>query len=276
MLAELTDARCYYELIGSGDPLVLIPGLGTTCAVWDGVAPVLAESFSLVLLDNRGVGRSAPKAPPRSLRDMAVDVIELMDHVQIERAHIMGLSLGGMIAQQVALDHPSRVDRLVLASCTNRFGPYLREMARLLGHAVRHFPSSIFRRTIELLGTAPEYLDAHTEEIEHKIATARRSGIPRSAVVKQLRCLGSHDVDKEPEYRITAPTLVLAGDQDMLIPACYARQMSRDIGGSEFKLLAGCGHNPFTEQPDVVVPLIVDFLMRGSAERAEPWASEVK
>jgi 3-oxoadipate enol-lactonase len=262
MYADLTDVRCYYELLGTGDPLLLIPGLGATCSLWDGVTSDLSKSFSLILLDNRGMGRSIAKRPPQNLADLGVDLVELMDHLQLERAHVMGLSLGGIVAQQLAVDHPSRVDRLVLVSCANRFGPYLLEVARLIAQALRHFPPELFRRTIEMLGTAPEYFDAHADEIDRKIATDCEVGIPRAAVARQLRCLGCHDLADPQEYRITAPTLVIAGDQDMLIPACYARQMARQIPRSEFLLVRGCGHNPFTEKPEQVVPRIVQFLMR--------------
>src|SRR5688572_4489606 len=242
MFADLTDVRCYYELLGTGDPVLLIPGLAATCTRWDPVTSDLSKSFSLILLDNRGMGRSIAKRPPQNLADLAVDLVELMDHLRLERAHVMGLSFGGIVAQQLAIDHPSRVDRLVLVSCSNRFGPYLLEVAKLLAQALRHFPPELFRRTIELLGTAPEYFDAHADEIDRKIATECALGIPRGAVARQLRCLGCQDVGEGQNYRITAPTLVIAGEQDMLIPARYARQMARQIPGSEFLLVRGCGH----------------------------------
>ena len=85
MFAELTDVRCYYELLGSGDPLLLIPGLGTTTALWEPAVGELSQHFSLVLFDNRGVGRSVAKRTPHMLSDLAVDVIELMDHLQLDR-----------------------------------------------------------------------------------------------------------------------------------------------------------------------------------------------
>jgi pimeloyl-ACP methyl ester carboxylesterase len=170
-----------------------------------------------------------------------------------------------MIAQQLAIDHPSRVDRLVLVSCTNRFGPYLREVARLLAHALRHFKPELFRRTVELLGTSPQYLDEHNEEIEQLIARDRYDGIPRSALARQLRCVAHHDGDEPLDFRIAAPTLVVAGSQDMLIPACYAQHMAQEIPGSEFVSIPGCGHNPFTERPDVMVPLVTEFLSRPRA-----------
>jgi len=266
VFADLTDVRCYYEVLGSGDPLLLIPGLGTTCALWDSVAIELANSFSVIVLDNRGIGQSIPKRSPKTLEDFSTDLVELMDHLQVARAHVLGLSLGGMIAYQVASDHPSRVDRLVLVSCTHRFSPYLREMARLLGHALRYFPQDVFQRTVKLLGTSPEYLDAHVDDIERKIATARESTAPRSSVGKQLWCLARHDRDDGWGNPVAAPTLVIAGEQDHLIPACYARRMAQQIRGSEFMVVPECGHNPFDEKPDVVIPRITEFLMRGRGD----------
>ena len=281
MFADLTDVRCYYTILGSGDPLLLIPGLGSTSALWDSVARALARSFCVILADNRGVGQSIPKRPPKTLEDFSVDLIELMDHLQIARAHVMGLSLGGMIAYQLAADHSSRVDRLVLVSCTHRFSPYLREMARLLGHALRYFPPDVFRRTVELLGTAPEYLDTHRDDIERKLATARENAVPRSGVAKQLWCLARHDREDEWGHPIAAPTLVIAGEQDHLIPACYAQRMAQQIRGSEFVVVPGCGHNPFEEKPDVVLPRVTEFLMRGREPdsrhaRAFPRAMETR
>src|SRR5438445_3402106 len=108
--AHLTDVRCYYEVLGHGDPLLLIPGLGVTSRIWEPVLPELARSFSVIAIDNRGVGRSAAKRHPSTLRDFASDVVELLDHLQLDRAHVLGLSLGGMIAQRLAEDHPTRVD----------------------------------------------------------------------------------------------------------------------------------------------------------------------
>lgn len=265
--AELTDVRCHYEIMGTGDPLLLIPGLGATCDLFSCVKPELSRSFSLILIDNREMNGSIAKRLPQTLADYAVDAVELLDYLQLDRAHVMGLSLGGIIAQQLANDHPSRVDRLVLMSCTHRFGPYLREIAKLLGQALRHFPPDVFHRMVELLGTAPQYVDAHVEEMEQRIAVAQRVQVPRTALAHQLRCLGCRDVAGMPDYRITQPTLVIAGEQDMLIPACYAKRMADNIPGSEFMLLPQCGHDPLVEMPEVVVPRIVEFLSQTNPDQ---------
>ena len=263
MFADLTDVRCCYELLGTGgDPLILIPGLGATASLFDPIAGELSGTFSVITFDNRGLGRSDALRPAQSLRDYAVDAVELLDHLQLERAHVLGLSFGGIVAQQLAIDHPDRVDRLVLISCSNRFGPYLTEVAKLLGQSLRRFPPLLFRRMVELLSVAPQYLDAHADDLDRKVADTVGVQTPRSAIGRQLRCLGNRDLECEANYRITAPTLVIAGDQDMLIPACYAWNMSREIPGSEYILIRNCGHNPINERPELVIERVTEFLTR--------------
>jgi pimeloyl-ACP methyl ester carboxylesterase len=156
-------------------------------------------------------------------------------------------------------------------SSAHCFGPYLREIAKLLGQALWRFPPELFRKTIELLGTSPMYFDKHAAEIERKIADDCDTGIARSAVLRQLRCLGCHEVAGD-DYRISAPTLVVSGDHDALIPACYGRRMSELIPNSEFLLVPECGHNPLIERPDFVVPRIVQFLSDAGAEVADEFA----
>src|SRR5690348_10376220 len=131
--ADLTDVRAYYELLGDGEPLLMIPGLGSTCRLWDPIAPELAQHFSLILPDNRDVGKSRGKRKPRTLSDFTADLVELLDELQVERAHVVGISLGGVIAQTLAVEHPDRINRLVLMSTAHRFGPYLRDISKLLG-----------------------------------------------------------------------------------------------------------------------------------------------
>jgi pimeloyl-ACP methyl ester carboxylesterase len=267
--ASLTDVQCYYELLGQGEPLLLIPGLGTTCRLWDPVASELAEHFTLILPDARGVGRSGAKRPARTLADYAVDAVELMDALQLDRVHVLGISLGGVIAQRLALDHPSRVDRLVLVSCTHHFGPYLRGMAMLLAQTLRHFPWELYVQTVELLGTAPRWFDTHQQQIREKVQKSRACGISRSTVVRQLQCLNCSEVARD-DFRIVSPTLVVAGEHDALIPSCYAREMADEIPGSEMWVVPGGGHNPITEMPpEIVLPRIIEFLKRkNTGERA--------
>jgi pimeloyl-ACP methyl ester carboxylesterase len=194
------------------------------------------------------------------LSDFSADLLELLDVLQVDKAHVLGISLGGIIAQTLAIEHPSRVDRLVLVSCANHFWPYLTDMTRLLAKLLGGISLSAYQRTVELLGTAPEYFDAHQDRVEQKISAARQSRISRSSVLRQLRCLAVSEVRPE-DYRIEAPTLVLAGEYDVLVPHCYARRMAQEIPGSVFEIVAGCGHNPLDEAPERVLPRVIEFLV---------------
>src|SRR5260370_23826339 len=110
--ADLTDVRLYYELLGEGESVLLISGLGANCRSWDPIAPDLAEHFSLIIPDNRDVGKSAGKRKPHALTDFSADLVELLDRLQLDRVHVIGISLGGVIAQRLAIDHPDRMNRL--------------------------------------------------------------------------------------------------------------------------------------------------------------------
>lgn len=200
--ADLTDVRCRYEIMGHGDPLLMIVGLGSTCDRWAKITDELARHSTLIQADNRDMGQSVARRAPDSLSDYAADFVELLDHLQLDQTHVMGLSLGGIIAQRMAIDHPSRVDRLVLVSCTNRFGPYLHEVAKLLEQALRRFPSESFRRTMEVLGTSPEYFDKHAAEIESAITCATTTDEHRARISRQLWCLGCQDVAPRDRLRI--------------------------------------------------------------------------
>lgn len=263
--AELTDVRAYYEVLGEGEPLLLIPGLGATCRVWDPIVPHLAEHFSLVLVDNRDIGLSKGRRRVRTLADYSTDLVELLDLLRIDRAHVLGLSLGGIIAQRFAVDHAARVERLVLISCTDRFSPYLLRMTALLGHSLRRFPRAVFHQTMETLGTAPLYLDENVEEIDRMTREKVEHPIPAMAMGNQLRALLRSEMSPE-DYRIVNPTLVLSGEHDCLIPSCYARMMADKIAGSRFVLLRGAGHNPLMECPDTVAPIITRFLSEPEPE----------
>jgi 3-oxoadipate enol-lactonase len=260
--ADLTDVRCYYELLGQGEPLLLIPGLGVTSSVWDPVVPELAEHFSLILVDNRGMGRSQAKRQPSCLSDYCSDLVELLDLLQVDRAHVLGLSLGGVIAHRLGVYHAPRVNGLVLASCTDHFTPYLMHVATLLGQTLRRLRSRAFAHTIEVLGSSPNYVDSQPEMIEVRVREKSAQNIPPRAIGRQLRCLAASD--GELGDQIVAPTLVIAGEHDFLIPSCYAREMAKRIPGSRFVMIPGAGHNPLVECPEQVLPTIIDFLKQYS------------
>lgn len=257
--ADLTDCRCYYELRGRGEPVLLIPGLGSTCRVWDPVAEDLAGDLCLIAPDNRDIGQSVGRRHVRTVLDYSADLLELLDQLQVERVHVLALSLGGVIAQQFVRDHPSRVAGLVLVSSTHHVAPYLREMIKLVGQSARRFPRPLFLRTMALLSSGPLFLDANPKCIERKIEHEMRMKISALALMRQLRCIAAAELIRQ-DVHITAPTLAIAGEHDVLIPSCYSRQLADTIPGSRYLVIPDAGHNPLTEYPQRTLPVIKAFL----------------
>lgn len=254
----------YYELRGdpAAPPLLLVRGLGRTHEHWLDVADLLARRFRLVLMDNRGVGRSSVPRPPYSTRAMADDCARVLDHAEIQRAHVFGMSLGGMIAQELALRHPARVDRLALGCTTagRRAGhpTPLRSAARLLG-AMRFDAERAVAHTAPIVVT-PAFLARRPDVLATWQRLARERPLTRRGVLGQFLAAGRHDTARRLD-RIRARTLVLSGDADQLIPVANARYLARAIRGATLELLAGAGHDFTTEQPEASAELIERFLL---------------
>ncbi|MDX1563963.1 MAG: alpha/beta hydrolase [Phycisphaeraceae bacterium] len=271
--ADLTDVKMYYESDGSGEPLILIPGLGATTEDWDPAFDVAAEKFRLIRPDLRGMGLSKAKREAYSLHHYSADLLEFMDHLKLERAHVLGISLGGIIAQRFAIDHPNRIQHLVLISCADRFGTYLQEMARMVGNMVMRFPHRLFARTMHMLGTGPAYVEAHPELLAQR--EAESTSVGKRSVIRQLKALMVSDPHPEDHDRITCPTLVIAGSEDVLVPQRFQKQMADRISNSRFVCLEDVGHNPLTECPQRVLPMIDHFLSTGRLQE-EPAPSSKK
>jgi pimeloyl-ACP methyl ester carboxylesterase len=220
---------------------------------------MLEQVWSLILPDNRGAGLSQAKRPARHLRDYAADQLELLDYLQVDRTHVVGISMGGMIAQWLALDHPQRVDRLVLISTTNQLSPYLEEMARMLGNAAYRMNRKAYERWMGLFVHSPEYVDAHPGFLDLQAELKSVEPISARQIIAQLRCVVC-SVPQPRDYCIQSPTLVVAGEYDQLIPNCYGRRMADAIPDSRFLIIPGAGHNLLAESPARLAGVLESFL----------------
>ncbi len=247
-----------WERRGAGVPLVLIHGLGYARWGWEPVADVLAERYEIILLDNRGIGES--DAPPGvySTAEMAEDIVRVLDEAGVEKAHVVGTSLGGMIAQELALTKPERVGRLVLV-CTTPGGenaaPMPRETVLLLARAPKLDREVALRKFVEnALSSDPP--DAIVERI---LAHRRQTDQPLSAWLSQVGAGMTFDAwDRLPELRI--PTLVLHGTGDVVVDPANADLLAARIPGARLELFPACGHLLFWEEPERFVEVVGEFL----------------
>jgi 3-oxoadipate enol-lactonase len=253
-----TSARIAWERLGTGPPVVLVHGLGYARWGWEPVASLLAERFQVVLLDNRGIGESDAPPGPYTVAQLAGDVARVLDEAGLARAHVVGTSLGGMVAQELALTAPERVERLVLVATTPG-GPNAAPMpevtARLLAEAPALEPEVALRRFVEnaLAPGAPEELVERI--LAHRIRTAQ----PREAWLAQAAAGAAFDAwDRLPA--LAAPTLVLQGSADVVVDPRNADLLVQRIPGARLERFPGCGHLLFWEEPARFVEVVGEFL----------------
>jgi len=245
-----------WESVGEGAPLLLIQGLGYGRWGWEPIVPGLAARHRVVSFDNRGIGESDKPEGPYTAAQMAGDALQVLDEAGIDRAHVLGASLGGMIAQELAVAAPERVDKLVLC-CTTPGGPSTVPMpevtVQLFAEAQTLAPEVALRRFVEnALGEDPPA--GLVDEL-----FARRVANPPDPAGWQAQAaagIGFQGV----EGQIAAPTLVLGGTADNVVDHRNAEVLARRIPGARVELLAGAGHLFFWEQPDESVRIINEFL----------------
>lgn len=246
-----------WDSIGDGAPLLLIQGLGYGRWGWDPVVPGLAERYRVVLFDNRGIGESDKPAGPYTAAEMAVDALQVLDEAGIERAHVLGASLGGMIAQELAVAEPARVDKLVLC-CTTAGGPDMPPMpeatVKLFVEAPTLEPQVALRRFVEnALGESPPA--GLADEL-----FARRLQNPPDPAGWQAQAAAGTTFAGAAIDSITAPTLVVQGTADNVVDPGNAELLAARIPGARTELLDGLGHLFFWEQPEESVRIVSEFL----------------
>lgn len=241
---------------GAGETVLLIQGLGYGAWGWDPVVPGLAERFRVLSFDNRGIGDSDRPAGPYTARMMADDALQVLDEAGVERAHVVGASLGGMIAQEFAVAAPERVEKLVLA-CTTPGGaaavPMPEVTIRLFQEAATLAPEVALRRFVQnALGADP------AESLVDELFALRVANPPDPEGWQAQAAAGT--TFPGVDGAIEAPTLVLQGTSDNVVAAGNAEVLAARIPGARVELLEGAGHLFFWEQPDAFVRIVTEFL----------------
>lgn len=244
-VAKVGEINLCYNARGAGQPLILIIGFASTQTSFFGLARVLAKHYRVVTFDNRGVGGSDKPAGPYSISMMAGDTIGLMDHLGIEKAHIMGGSMGGMIAQEMAIDHPQRVDKLILFS-TSANAQWLLDLAEA---AVPNWNGSrpAFAPTDrrKLIGAIASRTSDHPLYrlvlLPLSRLQVRLGGLDGPGPAGQLEAMMKHNVLDRLQL-IQAPTLVLTGSKDKLMTPQSSEALASRITGAKLISIDGGSH----------------------------------
>lgn len=264
-LVENQGARIYWDEQGEGDPVLLIMGLGYPSYLWHRTRPTLATTYRTIALDNRGSGRSDVPEGPYTIALMASDAAAVLDAAGVESAHVFGLSMGGMIAQEFALQYPGRVRSLILG-CTASGGP---NAVRAEAEVTRILMAREMSPEEAALAMRQYIYDAGTpvERIEQDMVI-RRQWFPRpQGFVAQLQAIIAWEAySRLPQ--ITAPTLVIHGETDKLVPPGNGKLIASRIPGAKLVLLPNASHIFTTDQTETAHRAILEFLAVQSESRA--------
>lgn len=266
--AATRDIITYYEDAGSGDPLILIMGIGGDAQAWALQVPTLAKHFRVVTFDNRGAGRSSAPDKPYSINGMADDVAALMDSLGIAKAHVLGFSMGGYIAQEFALKYPQRLDKLILLATA----PYIDGFGRtLLKNWVNVRRSNMSReqqvRFQSMFLYSPGLFEDE-ERYERSIQNSLNNPYAQQdhAFIRQANAVLGFDA-RDRLGDVKAETMVVVGKDDLLVPPRNSERLAKLVPGATLKVLEG-GHLGCIEYPSEYNAAFMEFLGAGVAAGA--------
>jgi len=257
----------YYEVTGSGRPILLISGLGYGLWMWHRMIPGLAEHFQVIAFDNRGAGKTDKPSGPYSVQMMAADTAGLLDALGVSGATVLGHSMGGFIAQELVLSRPDLVGELVL-SATNFGGPNhipvtqeaIAVMMDRSGDLVE-----VIRRGIAI-ACAPSFAKANPTIVQELIDYRLGNPVPlpqyQAQMAVGLNLLSAELCFESKLDEVQAPTLILFGEHDQVVPPANAELLAQKIANSTIQLLPDAGHMFPIETPDAATNAIIQWSER--------------
>jgi pimeloyl-ACP methyl ester carboxylesterase len=248
-------------VVGEGNPLLLIPGLGARAAVFDPIIGDLAREHRVITFDPRGIGDSG-NGGDVTLTNMASDAVAVLDVAAVAVGAVFGASMGGLVAQHLVVDHPDRVGHLVLAATApggdHGVDPDPTNQAALLGKGART-PEEAYRIACTVL-YSPQFQRTHPEFIEAQISERSRHPVRPRVFAAQFTAMSQPDSSFEELSTVTAPTLVLHGTEDVVTPFENARILAGQIPGAVLRPFDGCGHLFFHERPAETARVVTEHL----------------
>jgi 3-oxoadipate enol-lactonase len=266
--ADCNDQRLYYEVHGEGDPLLCVHGLSIDTLGWALQVPSWSSQYRTIVFDNRDVGRSSRASNDYEIADMAADVIALADQLGLERFHLLGLSMGGAIAQELALTHPDRVQTLTLCVTFGGGGAWGRTQARAWSR--RALAMTREERIDELMLLC---FSERFYENEQQVAFLRQALLANpnpqepEAFVRQLNATARHEA-RERLGQLAVPTHVIGAELDVLLPVWKSRELAALIPGAELTVLAGAAHGANLEHAEAFNAAVLGFLAATTAAAA--------
>ena len=257
--ASANGINIYYEVHGDGYPAVLIGGLGSQIESWATQVPIYSKRFKVVVFDNRGAGRSEKPEAKYSTEEMADDAAALMDAIGIEKAHVVGKSMGGMIGQWLAIKYPEKVSKLVMG-CSSASRDEVGNMILRMG---REIASKAGMKAVWVmalyLGYTRDYIEKNIGSLGGVMDAIPENPEALTGYLGQSYAVEGHDTTALL-HKIKAPALVMMGENDMTTSPKKTRELASLIPGSTLKAFKGVGHGFWRERQEEADRLVLDFL----------------
>jgi 3-oxoadipate enol-lactonase len=262
---DVNGTTLNYQLEGDGpETLVLVNGLADDLVSWDFQVPAFLEAGLRVLrFDNRGIGESDAPSGPYTSRMLADDAKALVDALGLDSFHMMGVSMGGMIAQEFAIAHPELLRSVTFACTYAAPGEFCTRMFAMWGDLAPKLGVPFVMRDVTLWAFTVPFFEERTDDLREFEAAMAELAMPVEAYLSQLNVIQQHDTT-DRLGSITTPTLVLAGEEDILIPVRLSRRLHDGISGAQWATVPG-GHACLWESPDPFNQAVIDFVKEHSS-----------
>jgi pimeloyl-ACP methyl ester carboxylesterase len=265
-VTRVGDINIYYEIHGSGEALAMIMGLGGGIPWLLLQIPTFSQQYQVVVFDNRGTGGSDAPDTPYSMEMMAGDLAGLLENIGVKSAHVLGISMGGMIAQHFALLYPEKVKTLILGATTyggtHRIAPDMESIKVLfdMERMQRLTPEERAKETLPYV-FSQDFINNNQELIQDLLAKMEGHVTPLHSYMRQAAAIMGHDTyERLPDIKV--PTLVIAGDADKLVPVENSRLIASRIPMAELVILKNMGHGFNIEAAEQVNDVVLNFLNR--------------
>jgi 3-oxoadipate enol-lactonase len=258
----------YYEVHGEGEPLLLVMGLAADTMAWAMQVPAFSAHYRTIIFDNRDVGQSSMAAAPYEITDLAQDTLSLADALELESFHLVGASMGGAIAQEVALAAPDRVRTLTLAMTWPRGGAWAAKLSELWSARVEHMSREERVDELMLLTLSEDFFE-NADGVAWLRDVMLQNPHPQSAdaFARQLDASSRHDT-RERLGRLALPTHVIGAEHDILVPVWKSRELAELIPGAQLSVIDAGPHGANLENAEEFNRLVLDFLDQSRASSA--------
>ena len=254
---KINDINMYYEITGEGYPIVLIHGLSASHDIWLSQQTVFSRQYKVITMDLRGHGQSDKPEMDYSIELFSNDVIALMNYLGIKQAIIIGVSMGGMVAQRIAIDHSNYIKKLILVDTMSHMDNCLRMKLENGAILADRFGMEVQARNGLPWAFSTSFINEHFDEIVNIINDV--SGLPPGPYVQSVKACIGHDV-RDQLGKIHAQTLVIVGEEDILTPRYFSEVLYENIPDCRMSVIKGSGHVTPMEQADGFDELVMDFL----------------